>query len=113
MNQKQLETLKTQLKINHDAWQAFMEYSEHSDLNQYHEQVGQNFALTAIRYILQGDFEKGMQILGKIRNKTGHLRNANRIKAIEKAEANAKENERLALERYFAHTADLTEGGDA
>jgi hypothetical protein len=100
MTNAQLETLKAQLNINHNAWQAFMEHSEHADAGDYTEQIGQNFALNAIRYILDGDFEKGMGILRVIRNKTGLAKGW----AIEKAEEKAKE---------LRATGDLAEGGDA
>ena len=71
MTEAQQEILKEQLNLNHEAWKRFMEHCKHADGDDYTEQIGQNFALNAIRYILEGDFEKGMGILRMIRNKTG------------------------------------------
>ena len=62
-----------------------MEHSEHADARDYNEQIGQNFALGAIRYILDGDFERGMGILRVSRNTTGRV-TGDAIKNAEEAE---------------------------
>ena len=73
MKTAQLEILKDQLNLNHEAWQRFMQHSEHADADDYVAQIEQNFALNAIRYILDGDFERGMGLLRVARNTTGRV----------------------------------------